>query len=300
MPDFIDLHSVSKDIIRQLLELAKTIKANPGAYSEKLKGQKLAMIFEKNSTRTRVSFELAMHELGGYALFLSNRDLQLGRGETIADTAKVLSRYVDCMMLRSYSHNTLLELAEHSDVPVINGLTHLTHPCQLMADMLTIEEHRGALENQVIAWSGDGNNMANSFVIAAEQMGFELRLACPETLRPNTQLLERALSNGAQIRIMETPEEAAEQADVIVTDTWVSMGDDDEQQRMEWLEPYRVTSELMAKAKSDAIFMHCLPAHRGEEVTAEVIDGPQSVVWDEAENRLHAQKAVLVWCLEAM
>lgn len=296
MKHFLDLYSATPSEIRQIIDVAKQVKAQPERFADAMAGKKLAMIFEKSSTRTRVSFELAMQEMGGYAMFLSNRDMQLGRGETIADTAKVMSRYVDAMMLRCYSHNTLLELAENADVPVINGLTNMSHPCQLMADMLTIEEHCGALEDKVVAWIGDGNNMANSFAGAAEQMGFELRFACPKELMPDGERLEKAVNGGAAIRLMDSAQAAADDADVIVTDTWVSMGDEDAEQRMEWLKPYQVTQELMSHAKDKAIFMHCLPAHRGEEMTAEVIDGPQSVIWDEAENRLHAQKAVLLWC----
>ena len=296
MKHFLDLYSTIPEEIRAILDLAKQVKAEPSRFADVMAGKKLAMIFEKSSTRTRVSFELAMQEMGGYAMFLSNRDMQLGRGETIADTAKVMSRYVDAMMLRCYSHNTLLELAEHASVPVINGLTNMSHPCQLMADMLTIEEYCGVLEDKVIAWIGDGNNMANSYAAAAQQMGFELRFACPKELMPNKARLEAAIEAGAAIRIMDSAEEAARDADVVVTDTWVSMGDEDAEQRMAWLKPYQVTQDIMKLANSQAIFMHCLPAHRGEEMTAEVIDGPQSVVWDEAENRLHAQKAILLWC----
>lgn len=297
MKHFLDLHSIQAEDVRHILDLAKQVKAEPVRFATAMVDKKLAMIFEKSSTRTRVSFELAMQEMGGFAMFLSNRDMQLGRGETIADTAKVMSRYVDAIMLRCYSHNTLLELADHASVPVVNGLTNMSHPCQLMADMLTIEEHCGTLENQVVAWIGDGNNMANSFAAAAEKTNFELRLACPKQLMPNEDYLEMAIKNGAAIRIMDSAEAAAHDADVIVTDTWVSMGDEDADQRMEWLSPYQVTTDIMSRADDKAIFMHCLPAHRGEEMTAEVIDGPQSVVWDEAENRLHVQKAILLWCL---
>jgi ornithine carbamoyltransferase len=262
-----------------------------------LPGRLLAMVFERPSTRTRVSFEVAMRQLGGDALFLSDTSLQLGRGETIADTARVLSRYVDAIMLRTSSHDHLLELAAHAAVPVINGLTNESHPCQILADIMTFEEHKGPIKSRVIAWSGDGNNVAVSWIEAAARFDFELRLACPPGLAPRAARLERARAQGARVQVTSDAHEAVKGADCVVTDTWVSMGDEDRELRRKMLTPFRVDAKLMARAAPDAIFMHCLPAHRGEEVTADVLDGPQSVVWDAAENRLHAQKAVLAWCL---
>ncbi|MCK8785699.1 ornithine carbamoyltransferase [Roseomonas sp. NAR14] len=264
-----------------------------------LAGRSVALIFEKPSTRTRVSFEVGIHQLGGHAVVLSGRDMQLGRGETVADTARVLSRYVDAIMLRTDSDAKLRELAEHATVPVINGLTDASHPCQIMADVLTFEEHRGPIAGQTVAWCGDGNNVARSLIQAAARLGFALRLATPEALRPPQALLDWARAEGAEVTLTDDPAAAVAGARCVVTDTWVSMSDDPNSQRHNLLMPYRVDSALMAKAAPDAIFMHCLPAHRGEEVTAEVIDGPRSVVFDEAENRLHAQKGVLLWALGA-
>jgi ornithine carbamoyltransferase len=258
------------------------------------------MIFEKPSTRTRVSFEVGIRQLGGEAVVLEQSGSQLGRGETVADTARVLSRYVDAIMIRTTSEEKLLEMAEHASVPVINGLTDRTHPCQLMADVMTFEEHRGPIKGKVVAWSGDGNNMASSWIHAATRFGFELRLACPEQLTPPREVLDWAAAEGGRIAVTPDVEAAVEGTDAVVTDIWVSMGDEDvtsTQARHNLLRGYQVDQRLMARAKQDAIFLHCLPAHRGEEVTAEVIDGPQSVVWDEAENRLHAQKGILLWCL---
>ncbi len=270
-----------------------------GDAARPLAGKALAMIFEEPSTRTRISFERGIRQLGGDALVLEPSGSQLGRGETVADTARVLSRYVDAIVLRTTSERKLHEMAEHATVPVINGLTDRTHPCQLMADVMTFEEHRGPIENKVIAWSGDGNNMATSWIHAAARFGFELRLACPEQLTPRREVLDWAASEGARITVSADAEGIVSGADAVVTDIWVSMGDEDNdsQQRRDLLQPFQVDDRLMARAKPDAIFMHCLPAHRGEEVTAGVIDGPQSVVWDEAENRLHAQKGILYWCL---
>ena len=301
---FLDLHLLPAETLRGILDHARTMKAaRPGAArglrdTEPLaQGRILALIFEKPSTRTRVSFDVAMRQLGGETLFLTGDELQLGRGETIADTARVLSRYVDAVMIRTLSHDQLLELAENASVPVINGLTRLSHPCQLMADILTFEEHRGPIQGRVVAWAGDGNNVAASWIHAAERLGFELRLACPPDYEPRAELMAWAKTQGAAVHLTRDPVEAVSGADCVVTDTWVSMGDTDETVRLERLKPYRVTEALMAKAAGDALFMHCLPAHRGDEMTAGVIDGPQSVVWDEAENRLHAQKGVLAWCL---
>lgn len=299
---FIDLSAVPPEALRLLIDYARTLKAEraDGKFRPQLQGKKLAMIFEKNSTRTRVSFEVAMLELGGGVLSFNSSELQIGRGETTADTARVLSRYVDCIMLRCHSHERILELAEFATVPVINGLTNLSHPCQLMADILTFEEHRGPIKGRTIAWVGDGNNVANSWIEAAVQFGFSLRLACPKELQPATAALDWAAENAGNVLLTTDPEEAVSGADAVVTDTWVSMGDEDSTRRFTLLAPYQVNEELMQRASKQAIFMHCLPAHRGEEVTASVIDGPASVVWDEAENRLHVQKALLLWALRVI
>jgi ornithine carbamoyltransferase len=277
-----------------MLEDAKAMKA--GHSERPLAGKTLAMIFEKPSTRTRVSFEVGMKQLGGDVVILQSSELQWGRGESVADTARVLSRYVDGIMIRTYGHETLEELATHASVPVINGLTDRTHPCQLMADVMTFEEHMGPIAGKTVAWSGDGNNMASSWIHAAVKFDFTLNIACPADLSPPTDVLDWAARLGAKVNVTNDPEMAVRGADCVTTDTWISMGDHD-QDRHNLLAPFRVDDSLMAKAKPDARFMHCLPVHRGEEVTAAVIDGPRSVVWDEAENRLHAQKAVLKWCL---
>jgi ornithine carbamoyltransferase len=262
-------------------------------------GAVLAMIFEQPSTRTRVSFDVAIRELGGSSIMLSRNDMQLGRGETIADTARVLSRYVDVIMLRTGPHETLLELAEHATVPVINGLTCRSHPCQVMADVMTYEEKKGPIKGATVAWLGDANNVASSWVHAAARFGFALKLACPKKFRPSDELLAWAKKEGASVTSDNDPLAAAAATDCIVTDVWVSMADgEDKKKRKNLLKPFQVNGAVMKAAKPDAIFMHCLPAHRGDEVTAEVIDGPQSVVWDEAENRLHVQKAILAWCLD--
>src|SRR5258706_383523 len=262
-----------------------------------LAGKALALIFEKPSTRTRVSFELAMRQLGGDVIVLERDGSQLGRGETVADTARVLSRYVDAIMLRTTKEEKLLELAQHASVPVINGLTDRTHPCQLMADVMTVEEHLGPIAGKTVVWSGDGNNMATSWIHAAERFGFALHLACPKELSPPKDVVDWARGRGAKIEVTSDVDAAVEGADCVVTDTWISMGDKDTSDRHNLLKSYQVDERLMSLARKDAIFMHCLPAHRGEEVTAGVIDGPQSAVWDEAENRLHAQKGILYWCL---
>ena len=263
------------------------------------KGRALIMIFERPSTRTRVSFDVGMRQLGGETIVINEQDLQLGRGETVADTARVLSRYGDLIMLRARRHETVVELAEHSTIPVINGLTNQSHPCQIMADLMTIEERLGPIAKQTVAWVGDGNNVAASFIHAAVRFGFKLRLACPASLRPSVDLLEFASKEGGNVTLMDDPKIAAKGADVVVTDTWVSMGDENADERKKLLRPYQVGSALMALAAPHAIFLHDLPAYRGNEVTAEVIDGPQSAVFDEAENRVHAQKAILAWCLGA-
>jgi ornithine carbamoyltransferase len=265
-----------------------------GRYTSRpLAGKSLAMIFMKSSTRTRVSFEVGAWQLGGHALFLSPRDVQLGRGEPVADTARVLSRYVDGIMIRTFAHAEVEELARYATVPVINGLTDLLHPCQILADLLTVRQHLGGYEGKRIAWIGDGNNMANSWINAAYRLGFELVLACPEGYDPDRAILERARRE-APVRIVRDPREAAEGAHVVNTDVWASMGQEEEQKvREQAFAGYAVDGALMGRAARDAIFLHCLPAHRGEEVSADVIDGPQSRVWDEAENRLHIQKAIM-------
>jgi ornithine carbamoyltransferase len=265
-----------------------------GTYDKKpLAGKSLAMIFMKASTRTRVSFEVGTFQLGGHALFLSPRDVQLGRGEPIADTARVLSRYVDGIMIRTFAHQDVEELAKYADVPVINGLTDLLHPCQVLADLLTVRTEFGTVADKKYAWIGDGNNMANSWINAAYRLGFDLTLACPKGYEPDAAILERAQA-AANVRVVRDPAEAAADADVVNTDVWASMGQEEEQAiREEAFAGYIVDSALMKLAKPGAIFLHCLPAHRGEEVAADVIDGPQSAVWDEAENRLHVQKAIM-------
>jgi ornithine carbamoyltransferase len=295
---FLDLDDFDTATLRSILERGSSLKKG-GRTGKPLAGKTLAMIFEKPSTRTRVSFEVGMRQLGGDVVMLSSKEMQLGRGETVADTAKVLSRFVDVIMLRTDSEEKLLELAEHATVPVINGLTDRSHPCQIMADVLTFEEHRGPIAGKVVAWSGDGNNVAASWIHAAVRFGFELRLACPEGLKPSPDLVAWAVSQGGKVSVSGDPQAAVADADCVVTDIWVSMNQEDGETRHNLLVPYRVDQRLMANAKSDAIFMHCLPAHRGDEVTAEVIDGPNSVVWDEAENRLHAQKGILTWCLDS-
>ena len=296
---FLDLRDFDGATLRQMLDVAAGFKRAGGVSSRPLAGKAIALIFEKPSTRTRVSFEMAMRQLGGDVIVLSGKETQLGRGESVADTARVLSRYVDAIMLRTDHASKLIEMAKYATVPVINGLTEASHPCQLMADVLTFEEHRGPIAGQIVAWCGDGNNVARSWIEAAVRFGFTLRLATPDSLRPPQALIDWALKEGAKVELTDDPAKAVAGARCVVTDAWVSMSDDPNESRHNLLAPYRVTSALMAKAAPDAIFMHCLPAHRGEEVTAEVIDGPQSVVFDEAENRLHAQKGVLAWALGA-
>ena len=297
---FLDLKDFDATTLRQMLEAASGFKRAHGVSSRPLGGKTLALIFEKPSTRTRVSFEVAMRQLGGEVIVLSGKEMQLGRGETVADTARVLSRYVDAIMLRTDAPEKLMEMATYASVPVINGLTAASHPCQLMADVMTFEEHKGPIAGQVIAWCGDGNNVARSWIEAAARFGFTLRLATPPELAPPAGVIEWARAQGAKVEWTTDPEQAVAGARCVVTDTWVSMSDDAAESRHNMLAPYRVTAALMEMAAKDAIFMHCLPAHRGEEVTAEVIDGPQSVVFDEAENRLHAQKGVLAWALGAL
>ncbi|TVR97759.1 MAG: ornithine carbamoyltransferase [Rhodospirillales bacterium] len=294
---FLDLDRFDRATLRHILELAAIFKHDADRRQHPLAGRTLAMIFEKPSTRTRVSFEVAMHQLGGTVVVLTDTDSQLNRGESMADTARVLSRYVDAIMIRTSKPSKLAELADYASVPVINGLTDESHPCQLMADVMTFEEHRGPITGRLVAWSGDANNVARSWIQAAVRFGFRLRLACPKPLQPANGLLEWARSEGGEVTLTASPEDAVAGADLVVTDTWVSMGTREAETRHNLLAPYRVDEALMARAKPDALFMHCLPAHRGQEVSAAVIDGPQSVVWDEAENRLHAQKGILAWCL---
>ena len=289
---FLAIPDFTRPELDALFALAESMRA--GRYTRRpLEGKALAMIFMKSSTRTRVSFEVGTTQLGGHALFLSSRDIQLGRGEPIADTAKVLSRYVDGIMIRTFAHADVEELARQGTVPVINGLTDLLHPCQVLADVLTIRQHLGGYEGKVVAWICDGNNMANSWINAAYRLGLALRIACPEGYDPDPAILERARTT-ADVRVVRDPAEAAEGAHVVNTDVWASMGQEEEQaQRARAFARYTVDTALMRRAARDAIFLHCLPAHRGEEVAAEVIDGPQSRVWDEAENRLHIQKAIM-------
>ncbi|HZT50300.1 MAG TPA: ornithine carbamoyltransferase [Stellaceae bacterium] len=293
---FLDLDRVPAAELRRMLDAGLAFKRGK-ARSAPLQGKILALLFEKPSTRTRLSFEVAMKQLGGDVVVMDAGTSQISRGETMADTARVLSRYVDAVMIRTGRAANLDELAANATVPVINGLTDMSHPCQIMADVMTLEEKKGGLAGRVVAWCGDGNNVAASWIHGAARFGFELRLACPPALRPPAKLLDWARGEGARVAVHDDPRAAAAGADCIVTDTWVSMGVDASDKRHDMLEPYRVDARLMAAAKPDAIFMHCLPAKRGQEVTAEVIDGPQSVVWDEAENRLHVQKGILVWCL---
>jgi ornithine carbamoyltransferase len=299
---FLDLIDISQDDLRGMITTSRAMKAKrkSGAADDRpLAGKTLAMIFERPSTRTRVSFEVAMRQLGGEAMMLTADEMQLGRGETVADTARVLSRYVDAIMIRTLDHEAVHELAQHATIPVINGLTRRSHPCQVLADVMTFEEHRGPIRGKTVAWSGDANNVLGSWMHAAERFEFRLRVASPPELKPKKWLTDWAKSSPADITIGTDPEAAVKGADCVVTDTWVSMGDKNGQRRHNLLKRYQVNARLMAKAKPDAIFMHCLPAHRGEEVTDEVIDGPQSVVFDEAENRLYAQKGILTWCLHA-
>jgi len=296
---FIDIADLEPATLRAIVESAKKLKAArlASAGTRPLAGKTLAMIFEKPSTRTRVSFEVGVRDLGGEAVVLTGAEMQLGRGETIADTARVLSRYVDAIMIRALDHGLVKELAANATVPVINGLTRLSHPCQIVADIETFEEHRGLITGRTIAWVGASNNVLTSWVQAAAKLGFRLRVATPPELAPAKAVVAWAQASGGDIVFTNDPKAAVRDADCVVTDTFVSMGDEDAERRLELLAPYQVNAALLRLARPNAIFMHCLPAHRGEEVTAEVIDGAQSVVFDEAENRLHAQKAVLLWCL---
>ena len=306
MKNFLDIHTTAPTDLRAMIDQARKMKdaraglpkGTPDA-DQPLAGHMVALIFEKPSTRTRVSFDVGVRQMGGQTMVLSGREMQLGHGETIADTARVLSRYVDLIMIRTFEEATLQEMAEHATVPVINGLTNRTHPCQIMADIMTYEEHRGPIRGKKVVWSGDGNNVCASFLHAAGQFGFDLTFTGPETLDPEREWLEFARAKGVKATIERDPARAVDGADLVVTDTWVSMHDPEsaKERRHNQLRGYQVNEALMAKAKPDALFMHCLPAHRNDEVTSAVMDGPHSVIFDEAENRLHAQKAVMRWCL---
>lgn len=296
MNNLLSLSDLSFDEIIELLDMAEDLKAKraKGIVVETLKAKSLAMIFEKSSTRTRISFEVAMNELGGHVLNLHSRDLQLGRGETISDTAQVMSRYIHGIMARVYKHSTLEILAQFSTVPVINGLSDLEHPCQLLADLLTIREYKGTLKGLKFAWVGDGNNVCNSAILAAAITGMQMRVACPVGYGPNSDILTKAVNMGADVEVVHEPENAVENADIIYTDVWVSMGDEEEkEERLRDLWPYQINDALVSFAKESCMIMHCLPAHRGEEITSEVLTGPRSAVLNQAENRLHATKAIL-------
>lgn len=304
---FLDLHRLDGATLRAILEDAKARKAARKGWPQgrpdpdrPAADRTLAMIFQKNSTRTRFSFDAAMRQLGGHVIISTASDMQLGRGETIEDTARVLSRMVDAVMIRANSHDDVERLAHWSSVPVINGLSDRGHPCQILADLMTFEEHRGPVAGRTLAWVGDGNNMCSSFIQAAPKLGFKLNIATPAVYHPDMMDLARAAELQGQIMTTQDPREAVRGADCVITDTWVSMGDTDHDERLEALEPYQVDEALMAEAAGDAVFLHCLPAHRGEEVTDAVIDGPQSLIWDEAENRIHAQKSILAWCFGAV
>ncbi len=306
---FLDIRASSAAELRAMLDAARAMKAARAGRpkgtpddARPLAGRMLAMIFEKPSTRTRVSFDMAMRQLGGETMLLNGAEMQLGRGESLSDTGRVLSRYVDAIMIRTSGHEKLLELAEAATVPVINALTDDSHPCQIMADVMTIEEHRGPIAGKKLAWAGDGNNLAQTFVEAAARFDFELALACPEPLDVEPRYLDWARDEGARVRVIRDPVEAVTGADAVITDSWLSMHHTGEarERRHNMLRPYRVDDALMAHARPDALFLHCLPAHREEEATAAVMDGPQSVIFDEAENRLHAQKGILRWCLGAL
>ena len=296
---FLDIDRLDPTTLRGILNRGVTYKRalKAGEQSAPFSGRTLAIILEKPSTRTRVSFEVGMQQLGGRVVVLKDAESQFGRGETLADTARVLSRYVDLIVIRTDASAKLEELASHATVPVINGLTDLSHPCQIMADVMTFEERRGPIQGRSVAWSGDGNNVASSWIHAAARFHFRLKLACPKPLWPRPEVLSWAHAQGANVDVTEDADDAINGADLVVTDTWVSMGQANAQSRHNLLRPYQIDERRMALARSDALFMHCLPAHRGEEVTPGVIDGPRSVVWDEAENRLHVQKGIIAWCL---
>jgi ornithine carbamoyltransferase len=298
---FTDLAATSPEDLRSMLDdaVARKGRLKAGLGERPLAGKVLAMIFEKPSTRTRVSFDVGMRQLGGETLMLTGTEMQLGRSETIADTARVLSRYVDAIMIRTTAHERMLELAEHATVPVINGLTDDTHPCQIMADIMTYEEHRGPVRDRLFAWVGDGNNVLHSLVEGSARFGYRINIAVPEGSEPQQRFTDWANANGGRVTLGRDPVQAVTDADCVVTDTWVSMGQEHRARGHNVFTPYQVNEKLMGHARPDALFMHCLPAHRGEEVVDAVIDGPNSVVFDEAENRLHAQKAVLAWCFGA-
>ncbi|MDB2464252.1 ornithine carbamoyltransferase [Amylibacter sp.] len=307
MKHFLDINKTNVNDLNQILDQAKKTKATRaglanGAHdiNQTLSGKMVALIFEKPSTRTRVSFDMGVRQMGGQTMVLSGAEMQIGHGESIADTARVLSRYVDMIMIRTFAEATLLELAEYSTVPVINGLTDRSHPCQIMADIMTFQEKHGSISGKKVVWLGDGNNVCTSFLHATGKFGFNLTFAGPEVLDPETEAMGYARSNGSTVEIERDASKAVKDADLIVTDTWLSMHDDQaaRARRHNLLRPYQVNSELMKLASKDAIFMHCLPAHREEEVTSEVMDGTNSVVFDEAENRLHVQKAIMQWCLD--
>ncbi|WP_316013884.1 ornithine carbamoyltransferase [Roseobacter sp. HKCCA0434] len=308
MRHFLDLHTTDADALRGMIDDARKVKekraGKPRGAPDKaqpLKDRMVALIFEKPSTRTRTSFDLGVRQMGGQTMVLTGAEMQLGHGESIADTARVLSRYVDLIMIRTFAEETLIEMADHASVPVINGLTDRTHPCQIMADILTFEEHRGPIAGKRVVWTGDGNNVCASFLHAAGQFGFDFTFAGPEALEPEAEAIAFARSKGVDVTIERDAETAVRGADLVVSDTWLSMHDDASarDRRHNLLKPYQVNEALMQAAGEQALFMHCLPAHRGEEVTDAVMDGPQSVVFDEAENRVHAQKAVMKWCLGA-
>ena len=307
MPNFLDIKTIESSELKKIIQTALEIKKSRSGFTKgaldrdkALKDHIVALIFEKPSTRTRISFDVGVRQMGGQTIVLSGKDMQLGHGETIADTARVLSRYVDLIMLRTYEEATLHEMAQFATVPVINGLTNFSHPCQIMADILTYEEHRGSIEGKKIVWSGDGNNVFNSYAHAAEKFNFKLTFTGPETLEPDRKLIEQARQNGTKVSIEIDPAAAMRDADLVVTDTWISMHDlqSARERRHNQLRPYQVNKELIAHARPDALFMHCLPAHRDEEATSEIMDGKNSVIFDEAENRLHIQKAIMRWCLD--
>jgi len=300
MRHFLDLDILDVSVLREILHISKKIKTNhlAGRSAKTLLGKSLVCIFEKPSTRTRISFQIGIEQLGGSAVIINGEDSHLGSRESIADTARVLSRYADGIMIRTDRAAKLHELAKYASIPVINGLTDESHPCQIMADIMTFEEHRGEIAGKNIAWSGDGNNVLNSWIHAAAHFNFVLRIGCPSNRLPSLKIIDAGIENGGDIRICRSPAEAIEGAHLVLTDTWVSMGNENAVARRQNLRPFQVDQALMALAANDAVFMHCLPAHRGEEVTEEVIDGSQSLVWDEAENRLHIQKGILNWCLE--
>ena len=297
---FLDINHHDLSVLSDIMDRSTSMKTalNLGKLDHPMAGRTLVMIFEKPSTRTRVSFQVGFQQMGGMTVVMGDQESQLGRGETLADTARVLSRYADAIMIRTDDPQKLQDLADYASIPVINGLTDDSHPCQIMADIMTFQEHRGSIAGRTVAWVGDGNNVTTSWIHAAVQFGFTLKLGCPDSLQPDAGVVAWAKGKGGDIVLADTAQEAVAGVDLVTTDTWVSMGDKDAGRRMQVLLPFRVDAALMAHAASNALFMHCLPAHRGEEVTEEVIDGDQSVIWDEAENRLHAQKGILSWCLQ--